>query len=439
MSQFRIARLGLLLAAIGLNAAPVLVGTAHAQSKASASAEAPKETFRPEVVKALEEKVIADLLAQKKYDEVMARVATARAVPNLSGLDIFAINNTERRVAIAKNDVKELVRLNEVMLASGRLADSDKLNVMLVQASLYYNDVKDYPKAVEWARNYEKAGGDPSKSRSLLVRALYLSNDNNGTRTELAKVIADAEKAGKKPDHEDIKLLYSANGKLKDMAGYLAAKELELRYYPTDDVWSDVLYRGVLNKPSFNQKYMVDALRLERAIVKPLAGDRAHELAELTAAAGSFTESKQILDEGFAAGQLGTGSQAKAQTELRTRMNKAAADDAKTIAASEASALKSKDGTGLVNVGQVYASMGQYDKAAELIQKGIEKGGLKFPADQAKLRLGAALAQGGKKAEAIKVFQSVTGADGAADIAKYWVMWLNSTPAAPATAAAAAK
>lgn len=436
MSQFRIARLGLLLAAIGLNAAPVLVGAAHAQSKASAAAEAPKETYRPEVVKALEEKVIADLLAQKKYDEVMARVATARAAPNLSGLDKFAIDNTERRVAVAKNDNKEIIRLNDVLIASGRLEEANRIHLMLVSASLYYNELKDYPKAVEYARMYEKAGGDASKSRALMIRAMYLSNDNTGTRDELKKVIADAEKAGKKPEHEDIKLLFSAAGKLKDMDGYLYGKELEARYYPSDEVWSDVLYRGVLSKKNFNQKLTVDALRLERVIVKPLGGDRAHELAEAAAAAGSFTEAKQVLDEGFASGQLGTGSQAAAQKKLRDQVTKSAADDAKTIAASEASALKSKDGTGLVNVGQVYASMGQYDKAADLIQKGIAKGGLKITADQAKLRLGAALAQGGKKDEAIKVFQSITGTDGGADIAKYWIMWLNQS-AAPAAATAA--
>jgi tetratricopeptide (TPR) repeat protein len=436
MSQFRIARLGLLLAAIGLNVAPALVGTAHAQSKASAAAEAPKETYRPEVLKALEEKIIADLLAQKKYDDVMARVATARAAPNLSALDLFAIANTERRVAVARNDIKEIVRLNDVMVASGRLADSDKQNVLLVSASMYYNELKDYAKAVEYARAFEKAGGDPSKSRALLIRAMYLSGDNAGARAELQKVITDAEKAGKKPDHEDIKLWYSTSAKMKDMDAYLAAKEAEVRHYPNDEVWSDVLYRGVLSKKNFNQKLTVDALRLERAIVKPLAGDRAHELAELAAAAGSFTEAKQVLDEGFAAGQLGTGSQGAAQKKLRDQMTKAAAEDAKTIAASEASAMKSKDGTGLVNVGQVYASMGQYDKAAELIEKGIAKGGLKLPVDQAKLRLGAALAQGGKKDEAMKVFQSITSADGASDIAKYWMMWLKATPAAAPAAAA---
>lgn len=431
MSQFRIARLGLLLAAIGLNAAPAMVATAHAQSKPAA--EAPKETYRPEVVKALEEKVIADLLAQKKYDDILARIATAKAAPNLGALDNFAIANTERRVAIAKNDHKEIIRLNDVMIASGRLTPADNQNLLLVSSSLYYNELKDYAKAVEYARKYEAAGGDPSKSRALLIRGLYLSNDNAAARTELQKVIADAEKAGKKPEHEDIKLLFSTNAKLKDMDGYLAAKELEVRHYPSDDVWADVLGR-MMNKKTFNQKYIIDVLRFERVAVGTMASDHYHELGELAYQSGSFTEAKQVLDEGFAKAQLGTGSQGAAQKKVRDQATKAAAEDAKTIAAGEASAMKSKDGTGLVNVGQVYASMGQYDKAADLIQKGIDKGGLKLPVDQAKLRLGAALAQGGKKDEAIKVFQSITAADGAADIARYWIMYLNMNKGAAVAA-----
>ncbi|UUZ50126.1 hypothetical protein LP420_09060 [Massilia sp. B-10] len=38
MSQFRLARISLLLAAIGLNAAPALLTSAHAQDKAAAPA-----------------------------------------------------------------------------------------------------------------------------------------------------------------------------------------------------------------------------------------------------------------------------------------------------------------------------------------------------------------------------------------------------------------
>ena len=54
MTQHRFARIGLLLAAIGLSAVPALVQTAHAQDK-QAAASAPQETVRKDMVLSLEQ------------------------------------------------------------------------------------------------------------------------------------------------------------------------------------------------------------------------------------------------------------------------------------------------------------------------------------------------------------------------------------------------
>lgn len=79
-----------------------------------------------------------------------------------------------------------------------------------------------------------------------------------------------------------------------------------------------------------------------------------------------------------------------------------------------------KDGNDLVKVGTVYASMGQLDKAVELIEKGIAKGDLKRP-DDAKLRLALALAQSPKtRAKGVQMLRSVGGTDGTADVAKLY-------------------
>jgi hypothetical protein len=55
------------------------------------------------------------------------------------------------------------------------------------------------------------------------------------------------------------------------------------------------------------------------------------------------------------------------------------------------------------------------------IQKGIRKGGLKRPED-AKLLLGEAELHAGHRNRAVQAFKSVRGTDGAADIARLWVL-----------------
>ena len=66
--------------------------------------------------------------------------------------------------------------------------------------------------------------------------------------------------------------------------------------------------------------------------------------------------------------------------------------------------------------------MGQAEKAVELIEKGIAKGGLKRP-DDAKLRLALALTQAPKtRAKGLQMLRTVTGADGTADVAKLYAV-----------------
>jgi tetratricopeptide (TPR) repeat protein len=108
----------------------------------------------------------------------------------------------------------------------------------------------------------------------------------------------------------------------------------------------------------------------------------------------------------------------------------------KNIGSGEASARKSKNGTGLINLGYAYVTLGQYDKGITLIQEGIAKGGLQNTED-AKLRLGYSLALAGRKDEAIKTLQTVTGTDGRGDLARYWIMWINRPAGGSAPAQAA--
>ena len=67
MSHFRLARLCLLLAAVGLNTAPALMTSAHAQKAATPAAATPANTVRPELAKLLDPAQVQPLLTAKNY------------------------------------------------------------------------------------------------------------------------------------------------------------------------------------------------------------------------------------------------------------------------------------------------------------------------------------------------------------------------------------
>ena len=96
----------------------------------------------------------------------------------------------------------------------------------------------------------------------------------------------------------------------------------------------------------------------------------------------------------------------------------------KNLPANEAEAQKAKDGTALVNLGYALVTAGQTDKGIAMMVEGISRGGLKR-LDDARLHLGLAYLQAGKKADAIKTFKTVQGTDGTAELARYWIILTN--------------
>lgn len=433
MSQFRLARLCLMLAAVGLST-PALMTTVHAQEKPAAAAEAPKDTVRPELFKLLDPAAIKPLMDAKNYAEVQSRVQQAEAFPNRTPYEDYVVNRMKLSVGSATNNNALAMPALEAVINSGRLQGQEQADFIQALANMHYN-AKDYPKAIEWFKRYQKESPTPEKVSAALTRAYYLGNDFANAKATLMPAIEAAEKAGQKPSEEDLRLLASSANKVKDDAGYLAALEKLVAHYPSDDFWTDVLNRGVARKPGFDaQTNMINVYRLEAATVKQMAPEEYVDLAELSLRDGFPSEAKKSMDAGFAAGVLGKGSNAKSHAALRDKATKGAADDAKSIAGGEASAAKAKTGAGLVNLGWAYATMDQADKGVGFIQQGIAKGGLKNP-EEAKLRLGMAQARAGKNAEAIQTFQSIKGGAGAGDLAKYWIVHLNQQQGGAQTAA----
>lgn len=435
MSHFRLARLCLLLAAVGLNTAPALMTSAHAQ-KADAPAAAQANTVRPELFKLIDSAQVQQLVAAKNVTELKNRIAQAEALPNKTPYETYAVNRVKMVTASVAGDNATLATAIEDVINSGFEPKDSQAKMVLAVADLRYKE-QNYPAAVEQLKRYESMGGDMTTARPLLVRAMYLGKDYAGAKTQLLQTVAENEKAGKTPTQEDLKLLLSAAHESKDTAAYNTAVEKMVAYYPTDEYWSELIRVGVIKKPGFSQDNFMTVLRLEFAAMKTLREEDYIDLAETALRDGFPTEAKNVMDAGYAAGVLGKGANAKAHGQLRDRANKGAADDAKNIASGEASAAKAKTGAGLVNLGWAYSTMGQHDKAINFIQQGIAKGGLKQP-DEAKLRLGAAQAKAGRKDEAIKTFESVKAGGGLSDAARIWITLLKQPAGAGAQATAAA-
>ena len=137
-------------------------------------------------------------------------------------------------------------------------------------------------------------------------------------------------------------------------------------------------------------------------------------------------EAVRIIDKGYASGVLGTGPEAARHKRLKDMAAKNLAEDKKALARSdESQSAAGKDGRALFNEGLNYVLLGKAESGLALMEKGIRDAKAFRRLDHAKLQLGYAYHLAGQNPKAIQVLKSVQGVDGAAALARLWVIRLS--------------
>jgi len=374
--------------------------------------------FRPEILTPL--KAAEELIRAGKFGEALVKLREADAVPARTATENVAIERMRAIAASGAGDVPTAIRSFETVLAAGGLTPAERTKMIEVLAQLYYQ-AKDYPKAASWASRYVSEGGPNADVRGLMIQSQVQAGDCANASRELRALIDADTKSGGTPAQDQLQLLTNCYAKLGDDAGYAFALEKLLASYPKKEYWADAI-RRVESKSSFANYNTLDLLRLRHA-TGTLDGTPSYAtMTRLALDAGLPAEAKRISDEGFASGALGTGADADAQKRLRDTAAKQVVEDQKQLPQSARAASASGDGNALVNVGFAYVSGGQFDTGIPMMEQGIAKGGLRRP-DEAKLHLGIAYLSAGRKADAVRTFQGVGGADGTAELARLWLIF----------------
>jgi len=369
-----------------------------------------QQAVRPEVGKPLQ--AAQALVKQRKGREALAEVAKAEEVSDRTPYENFLIQQMRGSAAVVAGDPNTAIKAFEAVLASGRVSGREQTQIVQAVAVAYYQK-KDYANAAKWTQRYFKEGGRDGQMRTVLLQSHYLLNDCSS----VAGMLADN---GRKPSEDELQILANCYLRQKDTGGYVSTIEKLVIHYPKKQYWTDLLAR-VQKKPGFSDRLGVHVYRLRFATGNLTTASDYMEMAQLAVQAGVPAEAKVVMDKGYAEGILGKGDQAERHGRLRDLVDKALAESKAKRAEEEKEALAAKDGNALVNVGLNYVYEGQAQKGFRLIEQGIKKGGLKRPED-AKLRLGEAQLHAGQKQRGVQTLREVRGKDGAADIARLWVL-----------------
>lgn len=386
------------------------VGSAHAQEQ---------KTVRPEIGKPIQ--AALDFLKGKRGRDALARIQEADAVPNKTPYEAHLVERVRGQAAAASGDAASAARAFEATAASSFAGGGERLQFLGAAAAQYYL-AKNYGKVAELGARYFRDGGTEKSIRTLYIQALYLGNDFAAAGKELQRYIQAEEQAGKAPPEDQLQLLANVYLKQHDNAAYANALEKLVAYYPKKDYWAAVVH-SVGTRPGFSERLALDFARLKLATGTMRAATEYIEAAQLSIQAGLPAEAKKTIDQGYAAGLLGTGPESERHRRLKDMAAKHLAEDAKTLGQDDAQVAAAKDGTALLTAGFNYVLNGNAGKGLEMMEQGVRKGGLKHP-DDARLRLGYAYHVAGQNQKANQVFKSVHGGDGPASLARLWIIHL---------------
>ena len=285
-------------------------------------------------------------------------------------------------------------------------------------AQIYYQ-LHDFPKAIEYGTEAIQKGFGGTKMQTLVGQAYYLQGNWKQTIKFERGLVDSAVKAGRKPSRQSLQLIQSSCMKLHDQSCLLNSLEQLVVYYPQRQYWQYLLFQTF--KSIKSDANLLEAYRLAFAVGVMQQPHEFTDYAELAIEAGSPGEAEQVLTSALKNNVFSDPHQkAKAERILKDAKKRAAKDQT-TLADTAALAAKQVKGDSDIRVGLAYYGYKQYDKAIQMFNQGISKGGLTRPAE-AHLLLGISQLKAGNKPAAVKAFNSVKGNPTLQRLAALWVL-----------------
>ena len=410
----RLPAIGLgLVSAFGIVAVTGVVATpsAYAQTKA-------KREFAEPFTEA------RNLITAKDFNAALPLLdkAAPHAADNAQKL---AVEQLRTAVYAGTNNVRKLITSLEAQLAIGGLPSSmvktHKESIMGLYAQIG-NDTK----ALALTKEYVNQYGGTSQQLAYLASSSLKAGDRAGAIRYGRQAIDQARKEGKAPREQLFNIVMKAHYDSEDLDSYYKVLEEAAMVYPKETYWKALIIRAE-KAPKFDRQAMThDIYRAFDAAGVTLTTTEKLSLAEQAFTRGMAVEAENVLKPMFEGGEVGGAEDNNATRNQRLYdgiKEAAAADRAGGLDDSLAEAETADTGVIYTAIGEAFIGLGEYDRAAELIQKGIDKGGLK-PDELAMAQLHKGIAQfkAGNPSDARSTWAAVKSDNGSQELAHNWTL-----------------
>ena len=337
----------------------------------------------------------------------------------LNSYELANVYNLFAFLAYATEDYPQSLRYYEQVIAQPDIPLAMEINTRFTIAQLYFVQEK-WQQGIDamlvWFDLNEKPNAG---AYVLLAQGYYQVKKYDLALGNVETAISMHEGEGKLPKEQWYNLARFLYFDKEDFDSALDVLNTLIIYYPKKQYWVQASHLYGEKKEEQKQLALMEAA-YEQGFL-----DRSSELvtmaylylnAEVPYYAGSVIEQgfkDELVDDKSKNYELGGSAWAQAR------------EVAKSIPMMEKAAAKSDEGELYVRLGNVYLDGDQFAKAADSVNKGLKKGGVKRP-DQARLVLGMAYFNMGEYNKARKAFRDAGKDDRSEKYAKQWIAYVSS-------------
>jgi hypothetical protein len=338
-------------------------------------------------------------LQAQQWQEALKNLDAAEEKSGLTAFDKKSIYSFKAFANIKLNNLKAAQAEYEKALATGDASPEETTQWTKTLFSIAASTGQ-YQKAIDYGKTMVDNGTATTDTLAIMAQSYYLLKDCKDSAVWADKAIAASRKAGEAPKEN----LYLFKLQCASDAGDTAAMDAVLmdliKLNNKTSYWNTLLRIERQDERDDHNTLMIYRIMYN---TNSMNADTDYiEMAQLLGDAALPGEAAAVLDKAMTTNVIKDDHKERTN-RLLTALKTRADSDKKNLAQEEAEANKSASGELLVKLGEVYYGFGDYQKAADAVNQGLQKGQVKH-LDEAYVYLGLSEVQLKNNAEAKKAF-----------------------------------
>jgi post-segregation antitoxin (ccd killing protein) len=361
-------------------------------------------------------------LQAQQWQEALKNLEEAETKSGLNAFDKKTIYNFKGFADIKLNNLKAAQGEFEKALATGAATPEETTSMTRTLFGIAAS-TQQYQKTIDYGKTMVDNGTATNDNLAIIAQSYYLLKDCKDSGIWADKAIAAARKAGETPKENLFLFKLQCASDAGDTPGMDAVLTDLIKLNNKTTYWNTLLRIERQDERDDHNTLMIYRIMYN---TNSMNADTDYiEMAQLLGDAALPGEAAAVLDKAMSSGVI-KDEHKERTNRLLTALKTRADSDKKGLPQEQTEANKSSAGELSVKLGEVYYGFGDYQKAADAINQGLQKGQIKH-LDEAYVYLGLSEVQLKNNADAKKAFAKLKDVPNISPrVLKLWTLYAST-------------